>query len=158
MNVVPIIGLSLLAACAAPVQEFPPPSAARPERTNGLDTAQAYATAIADYIRAVRERNGPFPDTVYIGRHQDFPSIALPAAIERTSVRILDPPATGVWMNNVRFVYLNVFAWFKGDEAEFMVIRFGQGMRHRTDGGDDLHLYYGVGDGQKEFTLDSLRP
>ncbi len=55
------------------------------------DTAAAYRNAIAEYIRVLRQRDGSFPDTLYIGRHAEFPRIELPPLIEGTVVRIVSP-------------------------------------------------------------------
>jgi hypothetical protein len=117
----------------------------------------AYRTAIAQYISALRTRDGSFPDTVYIGKHAEFPSIALPPMIDVTNVRIIAPAEAAVVKNGDHFVYLNVFGWFNGDQVEFYVINFRQRMHHWPDGRDDRHLYFSMGAGRRELVLDSLR-
>jgi hypothetical protein len=157
------LALLLLMACGpapkmgplAPTSSADPPP--RSFGTGTLDTASAYRTAIADYINAMRQRDGSFPGTVYIGRHDQFPHIDLPAIIEHTSVRIVAPSDAESLKNSEHFAYLNIFGWFGGEKVEFFVVSFTQGMRHRPDGADDRHLFYSIAPGQKEFALDSLR-
>lgn len=122
------------------------------------DTALAYQAAIADYIKAMRQRDGSFPDTVFIGRHAEFPHIVLPAVMERTSVRIVPQEEAEALKAGAHFTYLNVFGWFTGDKMEFLVVHFKQHLRHRPDGQDDRRLYYSRRAGEMEFALDSLRP
>lgn len=113
-----------------------------------LDTAAAYRTAIADYISAVDTSAAPLPDTVYIGRHVDFPPIELPTMIARRYVRIIDPAVGEAEKQRTRFAYLNIFATYTPGEVEFYVVRFAQGLRHRPDGAEDRHLYYRVSEKQ----------
>jgi hypothetical protein len=158
--------LLLVLACgpatqnAAPVA--PPPISStdpvhRPVGTGTLDTAAAYRTAIADYIKAMSKRDGSFPDTLFIGRHDEFPNIELPVILEHTSIRLVTPTEAEPLKNGEHFAYLNIFGWFTGNKVEFLVVNFKQGLRHRPDGHDDCHLYYSIGEGQGEFALDSLR-
>lgn len=105
----------------------------------------------------MRTRDGSFPDTVFIGRHQELPDIELPAVIEQVSVRIVAPAEAESLKSGKHFTYLNVFAWFTGEEVEFVVVNFRQGMHHSPDGLDDRHLYYHMRPGQQEPALDSTR-
>ncbi len=139
----PLLALVLFASSCTP----PSPQAAAPvgSTTAHLDTAAAYSTAIADYIAAMDTTTAPLPDTVYIGRHWDFPSVQLPAMIAQRTVRSIEPAASESVMHRPRFTYLNVFGTFTPGGAEFYVVRFAQGMRHRPDGAEDRHVYYRVG-------------
>ena len=129
-------------------QASPPPESAQP-----LDTSSAYRTAIADYITAMDTSAAPLPDTVYIGRHVEFPRIALPAVIAGRSVRIIDPEVGESEKHRTRFAYLNIFATFTPGEAEFYVVRFAQGLRHQPDGAEDRHLHYRVNK-EQELVLE----
>ncbi|MBL0128752.1 MAG: hypothetical protein IPP83_15130 [Flavobacteriales bacterium] len=60
-----------------------------------LDTAAAYRTAIADYIIAMDSSDAPLPDTVYIGRHIEFPAIDLPGRIGKRVIRVITPVEAG---------------------------------------------------------------
>ncbi len=147
--------LLLLLACG-PAPEMPPIGPLSSTVDPVLDTAAAYRTAIADQIKVLRKRDGSFPDTLYIGRHEEFPDIELPRFIEHTSVRILEPSDAEALKNGEHFAYLNIFAWHTPGQVEFFVINFGQGMRHWPNGRDDRHLRYTIGGGQEELVLDSL--
>lgn len=118
--------------------------ATQPAAEQALDTAAAYRIAIADHIAAMDTTAAPLPDTVYIGRHGDFPPIQLPAIIARRSVRVIDPAETEIEKQRERFAYLNVFATYTPGNLEFFVVRFSQGLRHWPDGSEDRHLYYRV--------------
>ena len=122
-----------------------------------LDTAKAYEAAIAEYIKARTRPGSRFADTLYIGRHVDFPDIRLPPVIGNTAVRIVEPAEAEVLRKSEGFAYLNIFGWFTHDKIGFLVVNFGQGMRHWPDGRDDRHLYFSTAPGSGTLVLDSLR-
>lgn len=126
---------------------------------SGLDTAHAYTRAIADHIALVAKDSGaaPIPDTLYIGRHADFPNIELPESIAHTTIRLVTPEAAEALREGEHFAYLNIIGWFIPGEAEFKVIRFRQGMRHDPAGRDDRQLFYIIDPANASLTLDSLR-
>lgn len=125
----------------------------------GLDTAQAYSRAIADYIALVARDSDatPIPDTLYIGRHADFPDIELVERIGRTTVQLVTPEAAESLREDEHFAYLNIFGWFTPGEAEFKVVRFRHGMRHDPAGRDDRQLFYVIDPANASLTMDSLR-
>lgn len=125
----------------------------------GLDTAQAYSRAIADYIALVAKDSDaiPIPDTLYIGRHADFPDIELPERIGHTTIRLVKPEAAEALREGEHFAYLNIFGWFTSGGAEFKLVRFRQGMRHDPAGRDDRDLFYVIDPANASLTLDGLR-
>ena len=140
--------LVVLLACACDRAPRPViPSEADHTRIGLVDTVAAYHTAISDYILAMDTTAAPLPDTMYIGRHMDFPRIELPGVMAGRTVRVVEPGEVEQEKHVAPFAFLNVFATMTPDEVEFFVVRFGQGLRHRTDGADDRHLYYRVGEG-----------
>ena len=147
----------LLAACGPAhddaSQQVPAPSSSA-ERS--VDTAAVYGAAVVAYINALRARDGSLPDTVYIGRHDEFPHIELPANMEHASVRIIAPSEAEVLKQGEHFRYLNIFGTLTPGKAEFFVVNFGQGMRHWPDGRDDRHLLFSFDDGKSAWVLDSL--
>jgi hypothetical protein len=158
--------LPLLWACASAepdaVPTAPQPTSIMdpipgPAGTYALDTALAYRNVITDYIAAMTKRDGAFPDTLYINRHEDFPDIVLPAIIDRTHIRVVAPAEAESLKGGEDFVCLNILGWFAASTAEFHVINFRQDWRHRPDGRDDCHLYYSIGPEENLFVLDSLR-
>lgn len=120
-----------------------------------VDTTSSYRTAIADYIQAMDTSAAPLPDTVYIGRHPEFPRIELPSVIARRSVRVIDPAVGESEKRHARFAYLNIVSTFTPGQVEFYVVRFAQGLRHQPDGAEDRHLYYRVG-GKGELRLERV--
>lgn len=126
---------------------------------SGLDTAQAYSRAIGDYIALMAKDSGaaPIPDTLYIGRHADFPDIELPERIAHTIIRLVAPEATEALREGEHFAYLNIFGWFTSGGAEFKLVRFRQGMRHDPAGRDDRDLFYVIDPANASLTLDGLR-
>jgi hypothetical protein len=147
--------LLLLVACSEPPHDTVP-TPAPANAYQGIDTAEAYRIAIADYLKAMYHKDGSLPDTLFIGRHDDFPDIQLPAIINSTCIRIVSPSEAMALKNGPHFAYLNIFGWFSPRELEFFAVRFEEGMRHRPDGRYDRHLYYRIGAGQDQFVLDSL--
>ncbi len=150
----------LLLSCGPPHRNAAPTAVVAPvDTTPGLDTAHAYSRAIADYIELVAKDSGaaPIPDTLYIGRHADFPNIELSERIAHTTIRLVTPAAAEALREGEHFAYLNIFGWFTPGEAEFMVVRFRQGMRHDPAGRDDRHLFYIIDPANASLTLDSLR-
>lgn len=136
-------GLLVLALLAC--QGTPPPTrlAEGLDPVNAsLDTASAYRTAIADYIHAMDTSMAPLPDTVYIGRHIEFPLIELPGVIAKRTVRLVDPGEGESEQHHALFAYLNIFTTYAPGKVEFYVVRFEQGLRHRPDGDEDRHLHY----------------
>lgn len=122
----------------------------------GPDTAAAYRSAIAEYITFLRQRDGSFPDTIYIGRHDELPAIELPTVIAGSQVRIISPEEALPLMTGAHFTYLNIFGWSTPGQVEFFVVNFKQDMRHRPDGRDDLHLRFADAAGQGGLVLDSV--
>lgn len=143
--------------CGAPQRDAAPVAVAPSvDPGPGAVTAEAYGSAIAEYITVLRERGAPVPDTLYIGRHDEFPAIELPAVIAGTSVRIISPEEARPLMSAAHFNYLNIFGWSTPGQVEFFVVNFKQDMRHWPDGRDDLHLRFVHGAGQSGLLLDSL--
>ncbi len=111
-------------------------------RISVLDTLAAYRMAIADYIRAMDTSAVPLHDTVYIGRHAEFPNIGLSEVIAGRHVQVVDPGFGEREKHRARFTYLNLVSAWTSSEVEFYVVRFAQDFRHLPDGSDDRHLLY----------------
>jgi hypothetical protein len=124
-------------------------------RTPVLDTLTAYRMTIADYIRAMDTSAAPLHDTVYIGRHAEFPHIGLSEVIAGRQVQVVDPEFGEREKHRARFTYLNIFSVWTPSEVEFHVVRFAQDFRHRPDGSDDRHLFYRRS-AQGEWGLDRV--
>ncbi|MBK9758678.1 MAG: hypothetical protein IPO90_01585 [Flavobacteriales bacterium] len=144
----------LLFWSCSPVHQEAVPNAVRPTLSAdaALDTAQAYRNAIASYIKAVSKNGDALPDTLYIGRHMDLPNIELPAVIEHVNIRSLTEEEAERVKDLDGFVYLNMFGWFAGGSAEFLVVTFRHGFRPQHN----CHLYFIHSGASATFELDSL--
>lgn len=132
-----------LLGCRTPSPSGPadtPWSASAP--TRALDTLAVYRMAIADFIRAMDTSAAPLHDTVYIGRHAEFPHVGLSEVIAGRHVQVVDPEFGEREKHRARFTYLNIFSAWTSSEVEFYVVRFAQDFRHRPDGADDRNLFY----------------
>lgn len=145
----------VLWACQRKQDHAPGASLHLSAQASALDTAAAYRTAIADYIHAMDTTAAPLPDTVYIGRHAEFPRIELPAVIARRAIRIIDPAVGESEQQRAHFAYLNMIATFTPGQVEFYVVRFVQGLRHQPDGAEDRRLYYRFRE-KKGWLLDAV--
>lgn len=139
----PLFGLALL-ACGGRGSHAQKEAVA--QRPAAPDTAAVYRTAIADLIRGMDTTDMQLPDTIFIGRHPDFPGINLPPEIAGRTILLLDPAETEDAKYRKQFAYLNIFATWSSAEVEFFVVRFREGFNHRPDGADDRFLTYGFQD------------
>lgn len=98
-----------------------------------------YTQAIAEFIKAAYQNNKTVFDTLYFGKHvygqaEDFPDIVLPATIENTQVRLLDPVVGQKrQMDFKSMVYVNLMAWVEKTQAEFLFVVFSNGATHQYD-------------------------
>jgi hypothetical protein len=142
-TIFPLFGLALV-ACGG--QGSITLKEAIASRQAARDTAAVYRTAIADLIRAMDSTDMLLPDTIFIGRHPEFPGIELPPEIAGRTILLIDPGETEVVKYRKRFAYLNILATWSSAEVEFFMVRFREGFSHRPDGAEDRFLTYGLQD------------
>ncbi len=139
----PLFGLALLACGGRGSHAWKEAVAQRP---TARDTAAIHSAAITELIRVMDSTDMQLPDTIFIGRHPDFPGIELPPEIAGRTILRMDPAGTEDVKYRKRFAYLNIFATWSSAEVEFFVVRFREGFNHRPDGAEDRFLTYGLQD------------
>jgi hypothetical protein len=103
-------------------------SPAKPELTNG------YSQAITEFIKAVYKRDNSSFDTLFFGKHDDFPEIELPTTIQNTKIVLLTSgEADKKREYRKSLVYINMFSWITKDKSEFILVVFFPGYLHQYD-------------------------
>lgn len=65
------------------------------------------------------------PDTIFVGRHPDFPAISLPASIAGTPAIVISPDGADLRLaGHARPVYLNIMGWVGMEQSEFLIVTF----------------------------------
>lgn len=91
------------------------------------EITEAYVKAIGDYIKVVYKDGKPLPDTLFIGKHPDFPDIALPPTIEGANIALVTVEEGQQKLNYRKtLVYLNVMGWIEKEEAELLIVTFNE--------------------------------
>ena len=102
-----------------------PDQAEQPALAADEELRRAYSSAIAEYIEASFDADQPTPDTLFIGKHPDFPDISLPDRIQDTPVLLLTPAEADPRVEyHTSMVYLNVIGWVNKNRAEFLIVTF----------------------------------
>lgn len=98
-----------------------------------------YTQAIAEFVKAVYQKDKTTFDTLYFGKHQygqpdDFPAIELPDEIENTQIRLVHP-AIGQHkqLEQKSLVYINMMSWMEEKQADFLLVVFSNGAEHQYD-------------------------
>jgi hypothetical protein len=118
------------------------------------ELTKIYTQAIAEYIKAVYEKDKSCFDTLFFGKHVEFPNIKLPPVIENTKImQLTTEEADKKRTYHKNLVYINMFGWITKDTAEFMLVTFFPGYRHQYD----YFIDFTYNSKRKEFGLENLR-
>jgi len=116
-----------------------------------IEVTDLYCLAIGEYIDTVF--TSAKPDTLFIGKHPDFPAIQLPREIQKMKIMLLTSDEA---MNKLKYrktlIYLNVMGWPDELNAEFLIVTFFDGGKPQHN----LHLYFSRPTASDEFKRDSL--
>jgi len=130
-----------------PVGEDTASSASAPEDDQNVTVEQKYVVAISEYLKR-------YPviasDTLFVGRHPEFPGIELPNAIQGANVRLVNGEGAATYFakrSNIR--YLNVMAWIGEGSSEFLVVTFLDFKPQHN-----MHLFFRQRG--SDFALDSM--
>lgn len=86
---------------------------------------KGYALAIGEYIKTMKATNNTSFDTLFFGKHEDFPNMTLPAVIENTKIIVLsNATAEKQYANRRSIMYINMVADFTKDVSLFKLIVF----------------------------------
>ena len=88
-----------------------------------------YCDAITAYLNAVYQEGSAGPDTLFIGKHDQFPEISLPLSLRHSMVQLIPLEETERLRDRQGTVLLNIVAQMNDDQAEFLLVRFNQGFR-----------------------------
>jgi hypothetical protein len=156
--------LSLFAACDSPgkkvvaQQQFTPPAgeATAPDsvqqtRLSPDYVVKAYSSATAEYLKAAFKKKQR-PDTLFLGKHEDFPHESFPTTILKSTIMLIEPEDAYKWHDRNHYVSLNVIGNLNMDDAEFTVIRFDRYSRPQHNCLINLKYY----DETRKFELISL--
>jgi hypothetical protein len=121
--------------------------------TDSLREANVYTRAIAEYVKAVYKKDQSRFDTLFLGKHADFPDIELPANIENTNVRLVMPEDGLTRLQEGKsLAFVNMAGTVTEDSAEFVLVTFSGGGRHEYD----YFVDFKFNTEQREFeTVDS---
>lgn len=99
------------------------------------ELAGIYSAVISEYIGRHRLQ---IHDTLYIGRHPEFPSVNLPATIAGINISLVDgDKAVAYFAGRHDILYLNVMAWIENHKAEFLIVTFRDFSPQHN-----MHLYF----------------
>lgn len=116
------------------------------------DIEKIYADAITQYINAVKKEQTLVFDTLYFGKHPDFPNITLPSKIENTSIiQINFDEGMKKQKADSSLVYINLVGWVEKTKAEFIFVTFWNSCSHQFD----YFLNYKISD--NDFVIDNSR-
>lgn len=137
-----VISVFIAFACAACSNEAPAKSPAD-NRTGDssvtvIDSAaqqqEIYSQAIAEYIKAVYQKDQTVFDTLFFGRHNDFPNITLPPVIQHTKIVLVNPAEAGDRLGSSKSsAFINLVGTVTKDSATFVFVTFAAGFRHDYD-------------------------
>lgn len=86
---------------------------------------KGYTLAIAEYIKTMKTTNKTSFDTLFIGKHEDFPDIILPTEIENTKIMVLtNADAEKKYANRRSITYINMIGDFVKDMSLFKLVVF----------------------------------
>jgi len=117
------------------------------------EQTKIYSHAIAEYINAVYQKDKTELDTLFLGKHADFPNINLPASIANTRIMLLTTEEAEKREYFKTSVYINLFGWVRENKAEFIFVTFYPKFQHKYD----CFIDYNYNTERKEFELEKLR-
>ncbi len=86
---------------------------------------KGYSLAIGEYIKTMKTKDKTGFDTLFFGKHEDFPDIQLPAVIENTKIIVLtNTEAEKKYADRRSITFINMVADFKQDLGLFKLIVF----------------------------------
>lgn len=117
-----------------------------------------YTQAIAEFIKAVYQKDKTIFDTLYFGKHvygqpDDFPDIELPQTIEKTQISLVSPEEGQLKQSKRKsLVYVNMMGWVDNEKAEFVFVVFKNGGEHQYD----FFINFNANASTNKFELDKI--
>jgi hypothetical protein len=88
------------------------------------EDTKLYATAIAEYVKAVYKKDQMAFDTLFIGKHEELPEIKLPSSIQNTNILLLTSAEADKKLEYRQLVYLNVIENISKEHSHFIIVTF----------------------------------
>jgi hypothetical protein len=86
---------------------------------------KGYTLAIGEYIKTMKATNKTSFDTLFFGKHEDFPDIKLPTEIENTKIIVLtNAEAEKKYANRRSIAFINMIDDFTKDMSLFKLVVF----------------------------------
>jgi len=86
---------------------------------------KGYTLATGEYIKTMKATNKAGFDTLFFGKHEDFPDMTLPTEIENTKIIVLtNAEAEKKYANRRSITYINMLGDFVKDMSLFKLIVF----------------------------------
>lgn len=102
--------------------------------TDSAREAKVYTQAIGEYVQAVYKKGQVSFDTLFFGKHADFPDIELPAKIESTNIRLVMPEdGLARLQAGKALAFINMAGTVNEDSADFVLVTFSGSGRHEHD-------------------------
>ncbi len=87
--------------------------------------AKGYSLAIGEYIKTMQAKDKITFDTLFFGKHGDFPDFTLPAVIENTKIIVLsNAEAEKKYASRRAITFINMLGDFTKDLSLFKLIVF----------------------------------
>jgi hypothetical protein len=89
--------------------------------------AKAYSHAISEYLKTVGEKDGSYPDTLFVGRYEDLHTVKLPLIAGKTKIVLLKGEEEGAnyLKHRQSFNYVNIVGpKSPEDNTDFIFITF----------------------------------
>lgn len=153
-----LLACLLFAACADQSEESMVCDSVRVVESDSLESdpaqeKQAYLYAIANYIDSIYKHPLEPPDTLFIGKHDQFPNIQLPYTIQNIPVVLLTNDEYKVKTEQrVHSVFINMIGTQTVNGWEFtMITLFDYAIPQHN-----CYVNFNYDSRVKEFTLDTL--
>ncbi|MBL0316930.1 MAG: hypothetical protein IPP69_14660 [Flavobacteriales bacterium] len=121
-----LIGLTIQSCDTAGKSENPTHQV--DQNSEQINTINCYTRAIEEYIKWTNAQNSETTDTIFIGRHDDFPDIELPVIIEDKKICLIPfEDSFQLLRSKHHITYLNIVGTVTPTSSEFLFVTFHEG-------------------------------
>ncbi len=86
---------------------------------------KGYTLAIGEYIKTIKAKDKTSFDTLFFGKHEDFPDITIPTEIENTKIIVLsNTEAENKYASSRSITFINMVDDFKKEVCLFKLVIF----------------------------------
>ncbi len=118
------------------------------------EQTKIYHQAILEYLKVVYQRHGTSFDTLFFGKHEEFPDIKLDTTIQGTRIMLVTTDEADKRREYRKsLVYINLFGDITKESAHFIFVTFFPEYHHQYDYFIDL-AYHAE---RNEFELERIQ-